>query len=503
MVGLDIDITERKAAERERERLLHELRERVKELRLLHGVARLLQQHRGSERELLQLVVDRMPEAWQYPECCAARITYGEISVVTPDFRAAAWQQSQVFTTSDAAGRIDVVYTEPRPEEHDGPFLIEERALLDSLVEMLVAHLELRKHERGLEELVTTRTAELRSAKDAAESASHAKSAFLANMTHEIRTPMNAILGYTQLLQRDSQLVDADRRKLDVIRSSGEHLLGLINDMLEMSRLEAGRVTLCSAAFDLHTLLDRVCSMFSDQAAARGLPLQCERAPTLVHGLTGDAGKVRQVLINLLSNALKFTERGSITLRASSQESTPGRALATLEVVDTGSGVAEDDRTRIFDAFSQAANARHKGGTGLGLTISRSFARLMGGDLTLEANSGAGATFRFTFEAACADAISVSSETMEAGDAVETRRKHAARPAMTSQPAALSHLPPELSSQLRDAANEARPLRLLQLADQVAQHSGEAANTIRSLANDFRYDELLQALEDSEARHAS
>jgi signal transduction histidine kinase len=492
----DLELAERRRAqlqlgiaEREREHLLHDLRERVKELSLLHGVARLLQEHRGSKQQLLQRVVERMPEAWQYPECCAARIVYAEISVTSQGFRDSAWRLSQSFSTSDAAGCIEIVYTEARPDQDDGPFLAEERSLLNSLVEMLVAHIELRKHERGLEHLVATRTAELRSAKEAAETASRAKSSFLANMSHEIRTPMNAILGYAQLLHDETGLDAAQRRKLEVIHDSGEHLLGLINDVLEMSRIEAGRVTLNEQAFDLPVLLEQVCSMFSGQASARGLKLELVQEAGLVQMLIGDAGKLRQVLINLLGNALKFTERGTIKVHAAWQARASDRARVTLTVCDTGSGVASADRTHIFDAFSQASNGMRQGGTGLGLTISRNFARLMGGDLTLDGQAGPGATFRFVFEAACMGSV----HDAEGLSFTLTQPK-------SNPPGALEdlaqRLPHELLLQLREAANQARPLQLLQLADQVAQHESQAALAIRNLADNFRYDELLHALQE-------
>src|SRR5262249_16766270 len=145
------------------------------------------------------------------------------------------------------------------------------------------------------------------------------KSAFLAHMSHEIRTPMNAILGYTQLLQGEEGLSDAQRRKLNVIRTSGDHLLGLINDVLEMSRIEAGRTALLLQPFDLHALLDTVRSMFAEQARSRGVELESQWDATLARALLGDAGKVRQVLINLLGNAVKFTEKGAICLRAGSR----------------------------------------------------------------------------------------------------------------------------------------------------------------------------------------
>jgi signal transduction histidine kinase/DNA-binding response OmpR family regulator len=368
-----------------------------------------------------------LPEAWQYPECCQARISYGDLVAETPGFRSSPWQQSVDFSTSGGSGRIEVVYTERRPDSDEGPFLEEERTVLESLAEMLVGHLELRQHQQGLEELVQTRTAELRAAKDAAETANRAKTAFFANMSHEIRTPMNAILGYAQLLQVAGDLNEAQRRKVDVIRSSGDHLLGLINDILEMSRIEAGRTTLAEQPFDLRVLLDQVRSMFTEQVKARGLDLDFPIDDVLVQGLRGDPGKIRQVLINLVGNATKFTDRGAIGVRASSREIAPGQFQVTIEVRDTGPGIASADLAQIFSPFSQGESGTRKGGSGLGLVISRNFARLMGGDISVTSAPGQGSAFTFTFQAPGVPIEQLQQVARKASlvrlDPAETRRK--------------------------------------------------------------------------------
>ena len=399
IAGVAIDVTEQRHAEIERERLVHNLGERVKELRLLHETSRALQDPWPSTRALLQHLVLEFPVAWQYPECTEARIQLGDIVVTTPGWRESKWKLAAPIAAGLRQGIIEVAYTEARPPEDDGPFLTEERALIGSVAEMLVRHLESLKSRRELEDLVETRTAELRAARDLAESASKAKGAFLANMSHEIRTPMNAILGYEQLLRGGGALTADQLRQLDVIRSSGEHLLSLINDILDMSRIEAGRVSLSVQPFDLHAKFDQLASMFVPLASARGIALDVQLDPNMPRAVSADPGKVRQVLINLLGNAIKFTESGSVRLAARSERVGETGCVIFVEVSDTGPGIAREHLDMIFSTFGQSHAGLSKGGTGLGLTISRNFARLMDGDITVRSTLGQGSTFTFSFGA--------------------------------------------------------------------------------------------------------
>ncbi len=239
-----------------------------------------------------------------------------------------------------------------------------------------------------------------------AEAANLAKSSFLANMSHELRTPLNAILGFSQLMSRDDTITSNHKQSLDIINRSGEHLLNLINDVLEMSKIEAGKIALNNETFDLRQLLQTIQSMFLVRAEAKGLWFKFLLADNLPQFVLGDSRKLRQLLINLLSNAVKFTQAGGVTLRVftSTSRLSNNKVKLCFEVADTGKGIAEAELNKLFSPFIQTASGiQSQGGTGLGLAISRQFAELMGGTIKVNSILGEGSTFAFDIEVELAD----------------------------------------------------------------------------------------------------
>ena len=258
-------------------------------------------------------------------------------------------------------------------------------------------HAQLLEQEKQQKILLNLHNQELRAAKEDAERANVAKSSFLANMSHELRTPLNVILGFSQVMFRDPTATKEQRETLRIINQSGEHLLALINDVLEVTKIEAGKTSLKMDSFDLHHLLDTLEEMLRFKAENKGLKLTFKRSPDVPPYVQSDQGKVRQILINLINNGIKFTPQGKISLIVNAIHFGCDQVELKFIVKDTGIGISSAEIKQLFNPFVQTeAGINSQQGTGLGLSIGRKFARLMHGDIEVESKYGYGSTFTFT-----------------------------------------------------------------------------------------------------------
>ncbi len=505
------DITAVKSTEAALLERTRELNERVKELDCLYGISLLRSRHGSSIEPILQGVADLIPKSWQYPETAYARIVAEGREYYSPDDADSPWTQTApIHVNGEPIGSVTVGYREPRPDNDEGPFLAEERALIDAVAEKLGWIIENAKMEQALNDserkfrlafqnaedailwadaetgilvncntaaaalfetpvedligmhqtalhppekatayraqfaeqthdprlyreseiitrsgkvrIVTIKTsltfvegreviqgifrditpqkrmeAELQSAMEAAQSAAETKSQFLANMSHEIRTPLNAVIGLTELLL-DSPLTPEQREHIDIVRLSGEQLLTVVNDVLDFSKVEAGKLELDVIDFNLGEVLENLAEPLAFRAHEKGLELTCRLAPNVPRKLRGDPGRLSQILTNLGSNAVKFTRQGHVDIFVARPAETDDTVTLEFTVTDTGIGIPADRREELFTPFTQldASTSRQYGGTGLGLTIAGMLVSALCGELTVDSVEGAGTTFRFT-----------------------------------------------------------------------------------------------------------
>lgn len=270
---------------------------------------------------------------------------------------------------------------------------------------------QLKNSYQFLEQRVEERTAELVIAKEKADVANQAKSTFIANMSHELRSPLNAILGFAQIMTRSQTLPREHQESVGIISRSGEHLLTLINNVLDLSKIEAGKTTLNPKNFDLHRLLDDIHDMFQIKAEEKNLQLLMEYAPNLPRYVRTDDIKLRQVLINLINNGLKFTQSGGVSIRGDVRETVLSSHTLHFEIEDSGAGIAPEELGNLFEAFTQTETGKQaQEGTGLGLPISRQFVRLMGGDITVKSQVGQGTTFLFDIQVTPVEASEITTQ---------------------------------------------------------------------------------------------
>jgi signal transduction histidine kinase/CheY-like chemotaxis protein len=280
--------------------------------------------------------------------------------------------------------------------------LLEEKSRAELMAELSEQNVRLAKHRDELEATVAERTRDLRSATAVAERASAAKSDFLSHMSHELRTPLNGVLGYAQILLRDRTTTQEQKKSLSAIESCGRHLLSLINDVLDLAKIEAGRLELDEKTTDLHGLLDGACHITEPRASAKGVAVVQERAGDVPRFIVADETKLKQVIVNLMGNSAKFTERGRVVLRTSLLA--PGRLK--VEVEDSGIGMTPEELASVFEPFKQAEGGKVRGGTGLGLAISRRVVDAMGGTISLRSEKGKGTSFWFELPIRLAEAPS-------------------------------------------------------------------------------------------------
>jgi len=274
---------------------------------------------------------------------------------------------------------------------------------------------DLQRYREHLEELVQQRTEDLVHARNAAEAANLAKSTFLANMSHELRTPLNAVLGFSSLMRADIGLTEKQYKTLDIINRSGEHLLELINDILDVARIESGKMSLTLEPCDLGEMIRDITDMIRPRAEEKGLTLHFDQTSEFPRFVRIDSGKLRQVLINLVINAVKYTDRGNVTFRVDSVRQSHSTHMLTFDVHDTGPGISAEDQQRIFEPFEQVLASHARKGSGLGLTITRQYVELMGGTITLDSRLGEGSSFRVMLPAEIASEEEVASISLPHG----------------------------------------------------------------------------------------
>jgi signal transduction histidine kinase/DNA-binding NarL/FixJ family response regulator len=361
--------------------------------------------YRGPEQTRYKYRMEGFEKAWNEVDRTRRFATYTNLDPGDYVFRAIGSNNDGVWNEEGAS--IHITVTPPWWETMWSriSMVLVAIALLAGGFRWRVSAIEARS--RKFEIQVIDRTKELQKAKEEAENANRAKSTFLTNMSHELRTPLHAILGFSRLLTRDSGINEEQQERLDIINRSGEHLLGMVDDILSLSRIEAGRIELKLETFDITQMLQDVGQMMKSRAEGKGLRFTLELDPALPPFVQGDVGKLRQVLINLLGNAVKFTETGEVWLRVRSQPvaDDSDMIMLQLEVQDSGPGIPQDKLDKVFETFVRLDHAQNtESGTGLGLAISKSLLDMMDGEILVESEPGQGTRLKVTIPFKLAEA---------------------------------------------------------------------------------------------------